>query len=208
MIDGWIVKRIRNQKGIKQRALGKSLGLSPQRISQLEQSGFEDSWAERLAEAMAVPLAALDVGNAAEVDKAQPLITRPLPFYGSVPAGPAWEPLPPTQEEYHVLAHLWGPSRYVMRVQGDSMTPVLMPGDLVVVERMQVGDAQAVMGKICVVRLNGDCTLKRMVPDLSRKGMAVLVPENQAKYEPQVVKKGEEVAIEGVVIEIVSRRVV
>jgi phage repressor protein C with HTH and peptisase S24 domain len=73
-----------------------------------------------------------------------------------------------------------------VRVRGDSMSPVLPDGCVVVVDR---DDRRLVRGGVYVVRVDGGATVKY----LAREGaVLVLIPENREHREARVdVEEGE-----------------
>lgn len=117
-----------------------------------------------------------------------------LPFFdGFVPAGfpsPAedYVEVPLDLNEYLVENKA---ATFLMRVDGDSMEPVIHDGDLLVVDR----SARAISGSIVVVALNGEYTVKR----LRIAGEQLwLVPDNP-KYKRLSIAAGEELHVFGVV---------
>lgn len=82
---------------------------------------------------------------------------------------------------------------FIMRVRGDSMEPRYSEGDLVIVQRCET----ARDGQNVVAVHNNEGTLKTLVHD--RKKRLWLVPKNQAKYKPILVKDGDDFRIMGVV---------
>ncbi len=122
---------------------------------------------------------------------------RPL-FLSRVPAG-----FPSPAEDYvegsldlneHLIAHR--EATFFMRVQGHSMTGAgIQDGDLLVVDR----SLEAGHGDIVVAVVDGELTVKRL---WRRGGRVRLLAENPA-YAPIDLKDGQELAVWGVVTNII-----
>ena len=123
-----------------------------------------------------------------------------IPIYGTIPAG---IPITAIQdiEDYEEIdpSMLRGGKRYFgLKVKGNSMYPMFMEGDTIIVR--QQPDCES--GQVCAVRVNGDdATLKKVI---KQGGTTVLQPLNP-EYEPMffVGSVGEpSLEIMGVVVEI------
>ena len=123
-----------------------------------------------------------------------------IPIYGTIPAG---IPITAIQdiEDYEEIdpSMLRGGKRYFgLKVKGNSMYPMFMEGDTIIVR--QQPDCES--GQVCAVRVNGDdATLKKVI---KQGGTTVLQPLNP-EYEPMffVGSAGEpSLEIMGVVVEI------
>lgn len=123
-----------------------------------------------------------------------------IPIYGTIPAG---IPIAAIQdiEGYEEIdpSMLRGGKRYFgLKVKGNSMYPMFMEGDTIIVR--QQPDCES--GQVCAVRVNGDdATLKKVI---KQGGTTVLQPLNP-EYEPMffVGSVGEpSLEIMGVVVEI------
>ncbi|MCG3146447.1 MAG: Protein UmuD [Gammaproteobacteria bacterium] len=124
-------------------------------------------------------------------------LERPL-FLSRVPAG-----FPSPAEDYvegsldlneHLIAHR--EATFFMRVQGHSMTGAgIQDGDLLVVDR----SLEAGHGDIVVAVVDGELTVKRL---WRRGGRVRLLAENPA-YAPIDLKDGQELAVWGVVTNII-----
>lgn len=87
---------------------------------------------------------------------------------------------------------------YFVRVTGDSMKgDRIEPGDVLVVDFAR----EAIDGKICVVWLNGEHTVKRIHYAGS---LIVLMPSNP-KYEPIYVHPGDDFRVFGVVTFVIQK---
>ena len=123
-----------------------------------------------------------------------------IPIYGTIPAG---IPITAIQdiEGYEEIdpSMLRGGKRYFgLKVKGNSMYPMFMEGDTIIVR--QQPDCES--GQVCAVRVNGDdATLKKVI---KQGGTTILQPLNP-EYEPMffVGSAGEpSLEIMGVVVEI------
>lgn len=83
---------------------------------------------------------------------------------------------------------------FYARVVGDSMTPGINEGDLLVVDR----SIEATDDCIAVCCLNNEFTIKRIDLSNKSKGFIRLVPDNK-KYEPIIVTEDDKFILWGVV---------
>lgn len=120
-----------------------------------------------------------------------------IPVVGSIPAGVAIEAIE------DIVDYIDIPSEWVtagkqfigLSVKGDSMYPVLLDGDIVII-RIQ---PSAETGEICACYINGyDVTLKRI--ELNENSIT-LRPEN-TNYSPSTYTHPGEVTIVGKVVEV------
>lgn len=195
----------RRRLGLNQSTLSVRAGISQGYLSEIERGRREPSTSviRMLAGAMGIPVALL-IGDGREHDSPQPLETRDLPLFGSVPAGPpsASQEQP---ESFPVLRHLWSPDRYCLRLSYDSMEPTLKPGDIVLVHYRSGVEPEHVQGRICACLVDGQPTLKRVwVEGRSSRPAVVLRGDNPA-IEPIPIIEGMDFSIQGVVIALVSR---
>jgi repressor LexA len=75
------------------------------------------------------------------------------------------------------------PQAFALKVKGDSMAPRIENGDVVIVSPQQEPHS----GDICVVRVNGEDTLKKVKFEGNYLHLVPLNPE----FEPLTVKKKE-----------------
>ncbi len=222
MIDGATIKRLREQRRLSQRELASRLGVTNPTISRWEkgESPCSDDWKPKLARALEVPIEALEVVNG-EYDAPQPLITARLPLYGDVPAG-ARDTWPMPAESVEVLADLAKPTRFVLRVNGDSMEPELHPGDLIVVDPVSPSlesqlhftlEEARIKGPVFVLRYNGQPMLKRIAfaPIRSLKDKKGKVPISlilvcrNPSHQPIEIRMGDTIEIVGRVVAVAWR---
>ncbi len=105
-----------------------------------------------------------------------------LPLMSSVPAGKLNASFHPDYvDDYVTVDDVKDPQAFALRVKGNSMSPRIEDGDTVVVSPA----LEARNGDICVVRVNGEDTLKKV----KFEGNYIhLVPLN-SEFEPVTVKK-------------------
>lgn len=105
-----------------------------------------------------------------------------LPLVSAVPAGKLSTGFHPDYvDDYVTVDDVKDPQAFALRVKGNSMAPRIEDGDTVVVSPVQ----EARNGDICVVRVNGEDTLKKV----KFEGNYIhLVPLN-SEFEPVTVKK-------------------
>lgn len=116
--------------------------------------------------------------------------TISIPIVGEIAAGsPAEvvyeEPLERVEIPRRLLC--FAPPYMVFRVAGDSMSPQVLPGDLVICSEDWRG--VDINGKIMAFRCEDGITLKKLVEDYKRK-ITMLVPLN-SHYEPMIYQEGD-----------------
>jgi repressor LexA len=84
-------------------------------------------------------------------------------------------------DDYVTVADIKDPQAFALRVKGNSMSPRIEDGDTVIVSPQ----LEARSGDICVVRVSGEDTLKRIKFEGNYLHLIPLNPE----FEPLTVKK-------------------
>jgi repressor LexA len=107
-----------------------------------------------------------------------------LPLVSTVPAGKVATMFHPDYtDDYVTVDDVKDPQAFALRVKGNSMATRIEDGDVVIVSPQQ----EARSGDICVIRVNGEDTLKKV----KFEGNYVhLIPFNP-EFDPVVVKKRE-----------------
>lgn len=125
-----------------------------------------------------------------------------IPVLGSVPAGIPLEAIEDVLDWEEIPSSMCagGKEYFALEVQGDSMWPDYLEGDVVIVRKTPCCDS----GDICVVYVNGyDATLKQV--RLGEDGSLSIIPKNQS-YPPRTFSREEvielPVSIAGVVVEL------
>jgi repressor LexA len=107
---------------------------------------------------------------------------RTIPLYGAIPAG---SPLLVEEdvENYVTLPEEWtkGEVVFLLRVQGESMSPFILPGDQVIVRRQP----RIPEGAVGVFSLDNEVTLKRFYQKKDR----VILKGDNPEVDPLIVKK-------------------
>ncbi|MBI3911287.1 MAG: hypothetical protein HY320_10185 [Armatimonadetes bacterium] len=112
-----------------------------------------------------------------------------LPLLGQIQAGEVHEALEAPGEWVELPAATRAAGDFVLRVRGNSMSPTLLDGDMVVIRRADVAEP----GQIVAALVGDEVTLKRF--DL-RSGIPELVPDNE---DWAALRCGPEVRILGIV---------
>lgn len=202
--------RLRNHRRrcrLSQRQLAENSGISQKTISQIERGEVtaRGRTIDALAEAINVaPMTLFGPGDGH--DTAQPLQRQEVPLFGSIPAGPPFSPDAGQLEMFPVLQHLFAANRYCLRCEFDSMSPTIQSGDIILVEHRPGVEPGIVQGRVCVVIVNGDSTLKRLYMEKRRGNRRIVLRGDNPDAEPRVVDDKDEFSIQGVVIQIVSRQ--
>ena len=111
-----------------------------------------------------------------------------IPLLSAVPGGKPTLVFHPDHVEKHIVVDdLHDPTAFALVVKGDSMSPRIEHGDIVVVSPKR----EVHNGDICVIRVDDEDTIKRIRLE---NGIVQLIPLNTA-YEPMVVKKKDVVFI-------------
>jgi repressor LexA len=107
-----------------------------------------------------------------------------LPLVSAVPAGRVNTMFHPDYvDDYVTVDDVKDPQAFALKVKGDSMAPRIENGDVVIVSPQQEPHS----GDICVVRVNGEDTLKKVKFEGNYLHLVPLNPE----FEPLTVKKKE-----------------
>ncbi len=202
---GQRIKYFRQKMGLKQIELAQRAKVNQGFLSEIERGGRKPSPSalHAIAIALDVPPAVL-IGEGPEHDSPQPLETRELPLFGSIPAGPPTE----SQEQmemFPVLRHLWARDRYCLRLSFDSMEPTLKPGDLVLVQYRPNVNPEHVQGRICACLVEGQPTLKRVSVERRLERILVILRGDNPEVPPMAIDETRDFSIQGVVTHLVSR---
>lgn len=112
----------------------------------------------------------------------QRLTRMNLPLVSAVPAGKLAMNFPPDYvDDYVTVDDIKDPQAFALKVKGNSMAPRIEDGDTVIVSPAQ----EPRSGDICVVRVNGEDTLKKVKFEGNYVHLIPLNPE----FEPMTVKK-------------------
>ena len=199
------IQRRRRALNITQVDLARLAGVNQGYISEIERGlvAARPRTLEALSVALQLPAGVLAGGGKAH-DNPQPLETRRLPLFGTIPAGPPAE----TQEQlemFPVLRHQWSSEHYCLRLTLDSMEPTLKPGDIVLVHYRPAVEPEHVQGRICACLVDGQPTLKRVSVEWRGGQRVVILRGDNPQSAPILIDAGREFSIQGIVISLVSR---
>ena len=108
--------------------------------------------------------------------------TVDLPLISAVPAGKVATLFHPDYvDDYVTVDDVKDPQAFALKVKGNSMSPRIEDGDVVIVSPQQ----EARSGDICVARVNGEDTLKKVKFEGNYIHLIPLNPE----FDPVTVKK-------------------
>jgi len=206
------LRNLRRKAGLSQTDLARRLGITQSAYSRLE-TGSRRPELKLMMEASRVLGASLAeiAGEPAPVRPA-PAVSAPssapevvmLPLLGLIPAGPPVEAVPGS-DVHPVMAHMAGRGRYALRVTGNSMAPEIKHGDLILVEHLPDARAEDLQGRVCVCRLNGENTLKRVLVNTRRNRTRVELRGDNPSAEAYFVGPDDELVIQGRVLAVLSR---
>jgi repressor LexA len=107
-----------------------------------------------------------------------------LPLISAVPAGKVATMFHPDHvDDYVTVDDIKDPQAFALKVKGNSMAPRIEDGDVVIVSPQ----TEARNGDICVVRVNGEDTLKKVKFEGNYIHLVPLNPD----FDPVTVKKRE-----------------
>ena len=199
------IRRQRQRLGLTQQQLAEAAAVNQGYISEIERGRVSPRrrTVDALAIALNLPQGVL-IGGGADHDAPQPLETRELPLFGSIPAGPPGD----SQEQlemFPVLRHQWSPDHYCLKLSYDSMEPTLKPGDIVLVHYRPDVEPVHVQGKICACLVDGQPTLKRVTVE-SRGGEPIIILRgDNPRIVPLLIDGEGEFSIQGIVVQLVCR---
>ena len=199
------IRRRRKELGITQVELAQASGVNQGYLSAIEQG--KANARKRTIDALAVALdwpQGVIVGGGGEHDNPQPVETREVPLFGTIPAGGPSE----SQEQlemFPVLRHQWTPEVYCLRLSFDSMEPTLKPGDIVLVHYRPGVEAEHVQGRICACLVDGQPTLKRVTVEWRGEDRMVILRGDNPRTAPILVDSTRDFSIQGIVIRLVCR---
>jgi|GEM_PF-341332 len=199
------LRRLRKTRGWTQVDLARQANVNQGFLSQIECDKKRPSnrMLDAISTALGVPQGVL-LGGGEEHDAPQPLLTHPLPLFGSIPAGPPAQ----SQEQlemFPVLRHQWSPDYYCLKLAFDSMEPTLKPGDIVLVHYRPDVNPEHVQGRICACLLDGQPTLKRVSVESRDDEPVILLRGDNPNVQPILVDASRDFSIQGIVIRLVSR---
>lgn len=199
------IRRQRQRLGLTQQQLAEAAAVNQGYISEIERGRVSPRrrTVDALAIALNLPQGVL-IGGGADHDAPQPLETRELPLFGSIPAGPPCD----SQEQlemFPVLRHQWSPDHYCLKLSYDSMEPTLKPGDIVLVHYRPDVEPVHVQGRICACLVDGQPTLKRVTVESRGGEPMIILRGDNPRIVPLLVAGEGEFSIQGIVVQLVCR---
>lgn len=199
------IRRQRQRLGLTQQQLAEAAAVNQGYISEIERGRVSPRrrTVDALAIALNLPQGVL-IGGGADHDAPQPLETRELPLFGSIPAGPPGD----SQEQlemFPVLRHQWSPDHYCLRLSYDSMEPTLKPGDIVLVHYRPDVEPVHVQGRICACLVDGQPTLKRVTVESRGGEPMIILRGDNPRIVPLLIAGEGEFSIQGIVVQLVCR---
>lgn len=213
-----IVKELRRKKGIQQKELALSIGVSRPIVSEWE-SGKKDPSGERLrklAEYFGVDELVIlgkgfqvlspnscgyfyidrESGEMVPVSDARVMNLPPdsiqirrnvIPVLGNIACSP--QTVPDTNPDGYADLPDGIRADFCLKCKGDSMSPMLNDGDLVLIRQQP----EVEPGQVAAVGINGETTLKHVY----RNETGLLLCANNTKYAPIQTKPGDDVVVYG-----------
>lgn len=186
------IKHLRNKADLTQVELAKKSGVSPGQISLLENSErkiTQDSF-NKVIDALGVKEEDF-FGSDLSLVAIPDLQPRPIPVIAWVHAGEFADaadhwPVGVSSEGDPVYSSVkTGPNAFGLRVQGDSMLPRFLPGDIAVIDPAIRCDN----GSPCVVSVNGEVSLKLFWD----KEAEIVLKSINDKYPEIIIRKDSKV---------------
>lgn len=190
MTIGNRIKELRTRENMTQEEVAIICGVSTQAVCKWEQGlNLPRMGAiEKMAHRFGVSLQYLIDGTDKPRKKA-----RRVPVYGRIAAGLPLEAVQDVDDWEEVPAE-WSGDYLALRVQGDSMTPRICSGDVVIIRRQPTAED----GQLAACYVNGyDATLKR----IQHAGDQIILMANNPAFPPQIYP-AKDVTIMGVVVEL------
>lgn len=178
-----LVRRVKYESGLTQNDIAKKIGISKSYLSDTVNGRypFSDELKGKLYESFPYLAKEQDEPNSADSKEAGiPLIPQSAmagPFDGN---DSKW--MPYDCEMYRIPAFDALKADFIIRVDGDSMEPTYMPGDLVACKKVPLNDIWFQWGKAYVIGTVQGALVKRL--RRSEKDDCVKVVSDNAAYEP------------------------
>ncbi len=197
------LKQLRKEKGLTQRKLAEILNLDDSSISMYERGKTSppDDIKIKLANFFGVSVDyLLGISNNRDKDTSLPksIDTVPvgkllqIPIIGTIKAGPGGIAYEELLGYEMVDAELFKGCEncFFLRVKGNSMEPLLLEGDLVLIRRQP----DVPSNSLAAVIINGE---EAMIKKVIKKEKEIILQSINPEYEPVVIKEGDEFYIVG-----------
>lgn len=194
-----LLKELRKRRNLTQAEVAQYINLTPQAYANYERGDRTPDilTCKRLAAIFGVSIEVLLGDKPIETSKAVK-----IPVLGVIPAGTPIEAIEDILDYEDISEDMArNGSYFALKVRGDSMTPTIKDGDIVIVRQQETAEN----GQICVVMINGyDATLKEIKKDPN--GLWVIPHNPNSDFKPSFFTKNEvinkPVRIIGVAVEI------
>ena len=91
---------------------------------------------------------------------------------------------------------------FALEVVGDSMLPLVMDGDIIICEKAELSRAN---GKICVITVDGESTLKKLKVDSTGVTLIPLNPMYREVHYTKLEARSKNLTVDGVLIESIRK---
>ena len=182
-----VIKDIRRRSYLSQAAFAQRIGVTQGTISQWE-NGLTRPNLDQLKSISAIFGVSVDslLNNARTIS----LQRRAVPILGNIACGERITP--DTNPDGYADLPEGVRADFALRCNGDSMTPTLIDGDLVLIRQQPEVEA----GQIAAVNIAGETTLKRVY---IQEGGIMLVADNPA-YRPIIAPADDQITIHGLAV--------
>lgn len=189
------LKEIRKRKGVYQKDVAQFMNVAKSTYSYWESGSSEPSYEalEKLASYFGVT-----VGYLMGVDDRPSKKGFKIPVLGVIPAGTPIEAIEDILDYEEIDQKLASTGEFfALKVQGDSMAPQLLPGDIIIVRQQETAENEDTV----IIIVNGnDATIKRIKKEPSG---VTLLPNNPA-YTPTYYSNHE---IETLPVKIIGKAI-
>lgn len=189
------IKRLRRGRGYSQEQLARKLNVTQGAVSHWEQGANTPDTAQLLALARVFDVSLdefTDDSPLRDLDGLTPIKRDAVPIIGNIACGE--RVTPDTNPEGYADLPDGVHADFALRCKGDSMTPTLQDGDLVLIRQQP----EVENGQIAAININGETTLKHIYkqPD------GILLTAENAKFAPVFVPAGQdgEIIIHGLAV--------
>lgn len=180
------LKNLRKANNLTQAEVAKFLNITPQAYAHYEQGAREPdiTTCQKLAMLFGVSIDSLINGDDIK-------LTTKIPVIGVIPAGTPIEAIEDILDYEEISIKMANSGTFfALKVRGDSMTPTINDGDIVIVRQQNNADS----GQICVITINGyDATLKEIRKD--KEGIWILPHNPNSDFKPKFFSNKEAVEL-------------
>ena len=178
------IKILRESKKLTQAEFGKIAGVSDKAVSTWENGTAEPRMGaiQKISDYFGVSKGWIIEDEPSSSSGIPDNSHRSIPVFGRIPAGIPFEAIEDIRgyEDLSEALRMTGKEYFALEIQGDSMSPKYMSGDIVIFE--QACDCEN--GEDCAVRINGDdATFKKVI----KKADCIILQPLNAEFEPIVV---------------------